>query len=317
MTTTTTMASAGPIRRELSPVAASAGLDALPRHRRSPGDAVLRAVTPLRPHQLSTPSAPLSGLATANVRRRLLCNSADLATAIDVLNEDLIASEIGKCFPHHRIVGEESTGSGTVDPIDPNGENTWIIDPIDGTTNFVVHRGRTVHGQLYVAVRRRGAYRNGVHLLGTGGEGGRAVATRKALSDSVVGFEFGYAKSEEGVDLMTGAVRRLLQHGVRATRSLGSGVLDRCYVASGRLDVVYAGVADEGWKPWDYCAGLVVANEAGCTMTHLIPRSGEDLVDGGSGEIRRGYEFILLTRSVICGVNADLVEETRRVVLGL
>ena len=41
------------------------------------------------------------------------------------------------------------------------------------------------------------------------------------------------------------------------------------------------------------------------------------MVDGGSGEIRRGYEFILLTRSVICSVNADLVEETRRVVLGL
>jgi fructose-1,6-bisphosphatase/inositol monophosphatase family enzyme len=264
-------------------------------------------------------------------------NSADLATAIDVLNEDLIASEIGKRFPHHRIIGEESTGSGTVDPIDPNGENTWIIDPIDGTTNFAsglplccVSIGMCVGGvpcmgvafapateELYVAVRGRGAYRNGVRLSGTGGGGGRAVATRKALSDSVVGFEFGYAKSEEGVDLMTGAVRRLLRHGVRATRSLGSGVLDLCYVASGRLDVVYAGVADEGWKPWDYCAGLVVANEAGCTMTHLIPRSGEDLVDGGSGEIRRGYEFNLLTRSVICGVNADIVEETRRVVLGL
>ena len=261
-------------------------------------------------------------------------NSADLATAIDVLNEDLIAREIGRHFPRHRIIGEESTGSGIVDPIDPNGENTWIIDPIDGTTNFAsglplccVSIGMCVGGapcmgvayapatdELYVAVRGRGSYRNGVRLSGTGGGG---VATGRALSDSVVGFEFGYAKSEGDVDLMTGAVRRLLRHGVRATRSLGSGVLDLCYVASGRLDVVYAGVADEGWKPWDYCAGLVVANEAGCTMTHLIPRSGEDLVDGGSGEIRRGYEFNLLTRSVICGVNADLVEETRRVVLGL
>ena len=70
---------------------------------------------------------------------------------------------------------------------------------------------------------------------------------------------------------MTGAVRRLLRHGVRATRLLGSGVLDRCYVALGRLDVVYEGMADEGWKRWDYCAGLVVANKAGCMMTHLIP----------------------------------------------
>jgi myo-inositol-1(or 4)-monophosphatase len=63
-------------------------------------------------------------------------NSADLATAIDVLNEDLIARGIRNRFPSHRIIGEESTGSGPVDPIEPNGENTWIIDPIDGTTNF-------------------------------------------------------------------------------------------------------------------------------------------------------------------------------------
>jgi myo-inositol-1(or 4)-monophosphatase len=63
-------------------------------------------------------------------------NSADLATAIDVFNEDLIAREIGSRFPSHRIIGEEWTGSGAVAPIDPDGENTWIIDPIDGTTNF-------------------------------------------------------------------------------------------------------------------------------------------------------------------------------------
>ena len=261
-------------------------------------------------------------------------NPSDLATAIDVMNEDHIAREIGIRFPSHRIIGEESTGSGgIVDPIDPDGETTWIIDPIDGTTNFasglplccvsigVCVRGRPHAGvvyspatdELYVAVRGMGAYRNGVRISGCAGD--KAART---LSDSVVGFEFGYACTEEGgIDRMTNAVGRLLRHGVRATRSLGSGVLDLCYVASGRLDVVYSGLAEEGWKPWDYCAGLVVATEAGCTMTHLLPRSGGDFVDEGTGEIARGYEFNLLTKSVICGVNAELVEETRRVVLGL
>lgn len=257
-------------------------------------------------------------------------NSADLATAIDVLNEDYIVREISRIFPAHRIIGEESTGSGTVLPVDdPNGERTWIIDPIDGTTNFAsglplccVSVGMCVMGkphmgvvyapatdELYVAVRGRGAYRNGARLMLP------STATRD-LSDSVVGFEFGYTKSGEGVDLVARGVTRLLRHGVRATRSLGSGVLDLCYVASGRLDVVYAGLADEGWRPWDYCAGLVVANEARCTMTHLLPRCAED-VHPITGETRRGYEFNLLSRSVICGVSEELVEQTRRVVLGL
>ena len=47
-------------------------------------------------------------------------------------------------------------------------------------------------------------------------------------------------------------------------------MLDLCYVATGRLDVVYAGVASEGWKPWDYAAGMVVALEAGCSVESLI-----------------------------------------------
>jgi myo-inositol-1(or 4)-monophosphatase len=263
-------------------------------------------------------------------------NPADLATAIDVLNEDFIVREIASRFPAHRIIGEESTGSGAVDPVnDPGGPNTWIIDPIDGTTNFasglplccvsigMCAGGRPVMGvvyapatdELYVAVRGRGAYRNGARLVLPSSSG--AAAATRTLSDSVVGFEFGYtARAGDGVDLVVGAVARLLRHGVRATRSLGSGVLDLCYVASGRLDVVYAGVADEGWRLWDYCAGLVVAIEAGCAATHLVPRCEGD-VDAGTGETRRGYEFNLLSRSVICGVNAELVEQTRRVVLGL
>ena len=259
-------------------------------------------------------------------------NPADLATAIDVINEDFIAREISSRFPSHRIIGEESTGSGAVSPIDPDGENAWIIDPVDGTTNFAsglplccVSIGMCVGGrphlgvvyapatdELYVAVRGFGAYRNGARLLPPP----IGSATAKDLSDSVVGFEFGYTRPGEGADLVAGAVARLLRHGVRATRSLGSGVLDLCYVASGRLDVVYAGVADEGWRPWDYCAGIVVANEAGRTVTHLVPRCEGD-VDPGTGETRRGYEFNLLSGSVICGASAELVEQTRRVVLGL
>lgn len=163
--------------------------------------------------------------------------------------------------------------------------------------------------ELYVAVRGKGAYRNGVRLLGCTGE-----KATKTLSNSVVCFEFGYARTEEGVDNMVNAVRRLLKHGLRTTRTLGSGVLDICYVACGRMDVVYTGMAEEGWKPWDYCAGLVVAMEAGCTMTHLKKRDKNDEDD--SGNTRSGYEFNMSSKSMICGVNQHVVEQCIDVVLG-
>ena len=170
--------------------------------------------------------------------------------------------------------------------------------------------------ELYVAVRGKGAYRNSIRLLSCTGE-----KATKTLSNSVVCFEFGYARTEAGVDNMVNAVRNLLKHGVRTTRTLGSGVLDICYVACGRMDVVYTGMAEEGWKPWDYCAGLVVAMEAGCTMTHLKKRNdvGGDNNKGDEdkdGNTKCGYEFNLHSTSMICGVNPTVVEQTQKVICG-
>lgn len=255
-------------------------------------------------------------------------NDADFATAIDLKNEDFISSEIKKHFPSHEIIGEEDTGTGALPTLTES--PTWIIDPIDGTTNFAsglplscVSIGLCLRGQpymgvvyapmtdeLYVAVRGNGSYRNGVRLLECSGE-----KATKRLSNSVVCFEFGYARTEEGVDNMVNAVRRLLKHGVRTTRTLGSGVLDICYVACGRMDVVYTGMAEEGWKPWDYCAGLVVAMEAGCTMTHLKKQDEAD-EDGETGNLRAGYAFNMYSKSMICGVNQKVVEQCTKVVLG-
>ncbi|KAL7543299.1 hypothetical protein ACHAWF_010519 [Thalassiosira exigua] len=260
-------------------------------------------------------------------------NRADFATAIDLKNEDRISSEIRRRFPAHEIIGEEATGTGELPPLTE--APTWIVDPIDGTTNFaaglplscvsvgfcrdgeprmgVVYAPATE--ELYVAVRGRGAYRNGARLVGCVGD-----KAEKRLADAVVCLEFGYARTEGGVDDMVDAVRRLLKHGVRTTRTLGSGVLDICYVACGRMDVVYTGMAEEGWKPWDYCAALVVAMEAGCKMTHLKKVDDADECgdgDGGGKRLRSGYGFNLYSKSMICGVNEGLVEECRKVVLGL
>ena len=111
-------------------------------------------------------------------------NDADFATAIDVENENYISNEILKKFPGHAIIGEESTGTGTIPPL--TNEPTWIIDPIYGTTNFAsglplscvsigfCRDGKPYIGvvfapmtnELYIGVQGHGAYRNGIRLLG-------------------------------------------------------------------------------------------------------------------------------------------------------
>eukprot|EP00557_Chaetoceros_sp_GSL56_P000020 CAMPEP_0176495982 /NCGR_PEP_ID=MMETSP0200_2-20121128/10954_1 /TAXON_ID=947934 /ORGANISM="Chaetoceros sp., Strain GSL56" /LENGTH=349 /DNA_ID=CAMNT_0017893911 /DNA_START=51 /DNA_END=1100 /DNA_ORIENTATION=+ len=258
-----------------------------------------------------------------NIKR----NDADFATSVDLLNEQIIINGIAKMFPTHDIIGEESTGTGEVTRL--TNKPTWIIDPIDGTTNFAsgccftcVSIGYCVGGQpimgvafspktqeMYIAVKGMGAYRNGQRIYSTDPN------THKTLKNSVVCFEFGYARSEEGVDNMVNAVRRLLKHGCRSTRSYGSGVLDLCYVASGRLDVVYTGITEEGWKPWDYCAGMVIAEEAGCTIQSL--KRGDVNYHGGFADNCNSKRFDIYSSSMICGVNSTVVEQCRNVVLDM
>jgi fructose-1,6-bisphosphatase/inositol monophosphatase family enzyme len=235
----------------------------------------------------------------------------DFCTAVDLQNEALVIQAIQKHFPSHDIIGEESTGSGEIPALSQN--PTWIIDPIDGTTNFAsglpltcVSIGLCVNkkpvigvvyapmtNELYMAVRGHGAYRNGVKL--------RVEPTTNTLRHAIVNFEFGYGRSDEDIAKMVGALQRLLQHGCRAIRCLGSGVLDLCYIATGKMDVVYAGVASEGWKPWDYAAGLVIATEAGCSIESLIGNEGQELD--------------IYAKSVICAGNQELLQDARRIIL--
>jgi len=254
-------------------------------------------------------------------------NDADFCTAIDIQNEDLVTKALSSTFPTHQIIGEESTGTDKPAPL--TNEPTWIIDPIDGTTNFAAGcpltcvsigyciKGEPVMGvvfspkteELYLAMNGKGAYRNGERISVNS-------CQSKTLSNSVVCFEFGSSRAKEGVDKMMGAAKRLLMHGCRSTRSYGSGVLDLCYVASTRLDVVYTGMYEEGWKPWDYCAGMVIAEEAGCIIRSL---KGDGKVKEFDDErkVILDSKFDIYSDSMICGVNTTVVEQCRNVVLGI
>jgi fructose-1,6-bisphosphatase/inositol monophosphatase family enzyme len=236
---------------------------------------------------------------------------ADFCTSVDIENEKLIIDGIKQKYPTHSIIGEESVGTGGIPPLT---ENTWIIDPIDGTTNFssgihsmtcvsiaYVENKRPVVGviyapgtqELYVGVKGYGAYRNSCRIRQT------SDASTKSLQDAVVCVEFGYSRDSKSVETIITGLRKVIESGCpRAIRQFGSGCLDLCMVASGRIDIVYAGLANEGWKPWDYAAGLVLCEEAGCIMESIDQNNDEE-------------GFDLYSSSVICGVSRELVDELR------
>ena len=228
------------------------------------------------------------------------------------------------------IIGEESTG--TDKPATLTSDPTWIIDPIDGTTNFAsglpltcvsigyCQNCRPVLGvvyapmteELFLGVHQHGSYRNGVPIYLS------PLTKSKEMKDAIVLFELGSARSEKAIDEMLLAVKRVLINTCRTTRSFGSGVLDLCYVATGRVDVIYTGISGEGWKPWDYCAATVIVEEAGCCIRSLLNKNslGESNEFDEDGNVIDGSDFDIYSDSMICGVHKGIVEECRRIVLG-
>lgn len=191
----------------------------------------------------------------------------DLVTDADVATEALIIERLLEQFPDDRILGEETAGPGW----SPQGR-WWIIDPIDGTTNFA-------HGfPLYcvsVAFWEDGAPVAGVVLEVNRGEEFCALAGHGAwcdgrpirvsdeteLSQAVIGTGFPYTdfrSDEPYLELF-----KEVLHGCRSVRRPGAGTYDLCSVAAGRFDGFY----EYGLQPWDVAAAALIAREAGAVVT--------------------------------------------------
>lgn len=197
-------------------------------------------------------------------------SASDLVTAVDKEVEQKVMESILDRFPDHGILGEESMFKG--DP--ENYETLWIIDPIDGTTNYVhqhinfavsiavYHKGEGMVGvvydpsrnELFTAVKGQGAYRNGEPL-----QLQRKVRLEEALLCTSV---FWNKKAEQmGIDLIV----KKLAGKVRGMRLLGVAALEMAYVAAGRLD----GYVSMQLNPWDFAAGRILVEEAGGTVTQI------------------------------------------------
>ncbi|MCE2423561.1 MAG: inositol monophosphatase [Pseudomonadales bacterium] len=205
----------------------------------------------------------------------------DLVTEVDLEAEDIIVDTIQKAYPDHDIVGEErgSRAPGEAPPeskaeLGPLGDVpaprvSWIVDPLDGTTNFVhgiphfctsiaVTRGATLlHGVVvdhvrneeFAASRGAGARLNGRRIR---------VATRDRLDDTIIAGGLPFASVATHIDTYTDVLKVFMSR-CRTLRRQGSAALDLAYVAAGRLD----GFFELGLKSWDTAAGAVIVREAG------------------------------------------------------
>jgi len=194
---------------------------------------------------------------------------ANLVTVADRESEELIVRRIRARYPDHGILAEESgllVGSG--------GTSTgrWIIDPLDGTTNYAhqfpmysvsiafEQRGEVLCGAVYDPVRDEmftanrggGAFMNGEPI---------SVSDMSSLSDGLLltGFPYDF---REKVGWALGLFRSFLIES-QAVRRAGSAALDLCYIAAGRCD----GFWELDLQPWDTAAGFVIVEEAGGCVT--------------------------------------------------
>lgn len=197
-------------------------------------------------------------------------SASDLVTAVDKEVEQHVVRTILQHFPDHGILGEERTFAG-----DPKQFDTlWVIDPIDGTTNFVhqqinfsvsiavYHKGEGLIGvvydpsrdEMFYAVKGEGAFLNDQPL-----KLDRAVKLEEALLCTSV---FWNKRAEQmGIDLIV----KKLAGKVRGMRLLGSAALEMAYVAAGRLD----GYVSLSLNAWDFGAGRIIVEEAGGVVTTM------------------------------------------------
>ncbi len=205
-------------------------------------------------------------MADKNVRKK---GAVNLVTAADIASQDLVVSRLTAAFPDHGILAEEEgldRGRTT--------EYLWIIDPLDGTTNYahgypifgvsiaLARKGRVILGvvydpladELFAAEKGKGALLNDTPI---------GVSETAELDDALLatGVPYWIREKPEGI------MAKFKAFSVRAqgVRRAGAASLDMCALACGRVD----GFWEEGLAPWDTAAGGLIVEEAGGRLTRL------------------------------------------------
>ncbi|MEQ8288829.1 MAG: inositol monophosphatase family protein [Gammaproteobacteria bacterium] len=202
----------------------------------------------------------------------------DFVTDVDKGAEQVIINTIHQSYPEHAFLAEESGQSG-------DSEFVWIIDPLDGTTNFMhgfphyavsialQHRGRLdqaviydpLRQELFTASRGKGAQLNNRKIR---------VTSKRELKGTLLGTGFPF-REDQDIEVFLESFRRLYPH-VAGIRRAGSAALDLAYVACGRLD----GFWEYNLNAWDIAAGALLVQEAGGINSELT--GGTDYMQSGN-----------------------------------
>jgi myo-inositol-1(or 4)-monophosphatase len=198
----------------------------------------------------------------------------DFVTEVDRAAEAVIIDTLREVYPSHAILAEESGRSGDCD----NAEFQWIIDPLDGTTNFIhgfpqyavsialTHKGVLTHAvvfdpnrnELFTASKGAGAFLNDKRIR---------VSKRAKLDESLLGTGFPYRMFDHADTYL--AIFKELTRRSAGIRRPGSASLDLAWLAAGRID----GFWEFGLAPWDMAAGALLILEAGGLVSDLAGES--------------------------------------------
>ncbi|XP_041952772.1 inositol monophosphatase 1-like isoform X2 [Alosa sapidissima] len=198
----------------------------------------------------------------------LKSSPADLVTETDQRVEKMLISALRARYPAHKFIGEESVAAG--EKLELTEAPTWIIDPIDGTVNFV-HRFpfvaisiafavnkqtefgivySCVEDKMYWAQRGRGAFLNNVPLHTSG---------QQDITKSLVVTEIGAERDDVALSTMTTNIMNLLKVPIQGIRAVGTAAVDMVLVATGGADAYY----HIGMHCWDIAASALIVQEAG------------------------------------------------------
>jgi len=198
----------------------------------------------------------------------------DFVSEVDRQAESTIVETLLDAYPDHAILAEEGTAKGA----NADAENVWIIDPLDGTTNFLhgfpqycvsialAHRGQVTQGVIYdpvrndlfTATRGRGAFLNERRIR---------VSRRQHLRDCLVGTGFPF-RDGSYLDTYLQMMKTMIEH-TAGLRRPGAAALDLAYVAAG----FYDGFWEVGLNPWDVAAGSLLVQESGGLIGDLAGES--------------------------------------------
>ncbi|XP_064299114.1 inositol monophosphatase 2 isoform X1 [Phalacrocorax carbo] len=260
-------------------LALRAGQQKVSHLRRHPGPALCSSKTSTDPERAKKCDQQILQMRNWIIRKALTeekqvstkTSAADLVTETDHFVENLIISVLKEKFPSHRFIAEESTAAGSKCILTDS--PTWIIDPVDGTCNFV-HRFPTVAVSIGFAVNKELEFGVIYHCteerLYTGRRGQGAFCNDKRLqvsketdiSKALILTEIGPKRDPATLKLFLGNIERLLKAQAHGIRVIGSSTLALCHLASGAADAYY----QFGLHCWDLAAATVIIREAGGTV---------------------------------------------------